>query len=62
MMVFARAGALVTEGGSPLCHTAIVAREHALPAIVSVAGATSLLQTGEEVIVDGTRGIVTRCA
>lgn len=61
MMVFARAGALVTEGGSPLCHTAIVAREHALPAIVSVAGATSLLRTGEEVIVDGTRGIVTRC-
>jgi pyruvate,water dikinase len=61
VMLFARAGALVTDAGTVLSHPAIVAREHALPAVVGVAGATSLLKTGEEVIVDGTRGLVTRC-
>lgn len=60
--MFARAGALVTEAGSSLCHTAIVAREYSLPAVVRVASATSLLNTGDEVIVDGNRGVVTRCA
>ncbi len=60
-MVFARAGALVTEAGSSLCHTAIVAREYSLPAVVSVKSATTLLKTGDEVIVDGSRGVVTRC-
>jgi pyruvate,water dikinase len=60
-MVFSRVGALVTEAGSSLCHTAIVAREHSLPAVVSVAGATSTLKTGDDVIVDGNRGVVTRC-
>jgi len=59
MMVFARAGALVAETGSVLSHTSIVAREHALPAVVGVAGALSALRTGDEVIVDGNRGTVT---
>jgi pyruvate,water dikinase len=59
MMVFARAGALVSEHGSALSHTAIVAREHSLPAVVGVAGALSALRTGDEVIVDGNRGTVT---
>lgn len=59
MMVFARAGALVAETGSVLSHTAIVAREHALPAVVGVAGALNALRTGDDVIVDGHRGTVT---
>jgi pyruvate,water dikinase len=59
MMVFARAGALVSETGSALSHTAIVAREHSLPAVVGIANACSLLRTGDEVIVDGDRGTVT---
>ena len=61
MMVFRRAGALVTDAGSVLSHTAIVAREFALPAVVATANATSTLLDGEEVIVDGSRGVVTRC-
>jgi pyruvate,water dikinase len=44
-----------------LSHTAIVAREFALPAVVAAANATSSLVDGEEVMVDGTRGEVTRC-
>jgi phosphohistidine swiveling domain-containing protein len=45
-----------------LSHTAIVAREFALPAVVAAANATSNLVDGEEVTVDGTRGEVTRCS
>ena len=60
-MVFRRAGAIVADTGSVLSHTAIVAREFALPAVVAAANATSSLVDGEEVTVDGTRGEVTRC-
>lgn len=61
MMVFRRAGAIVADTGSVLSHTAIVAREFALPAVVATANGTTSLKDGEEVIVDGTRGVVTRC-
>jgi len=60
-MVFRRAGAIVADTGSVLSHTAIVAREFALPAVVAAANATSSLVDGKEVMVDGTRGVVTRC-
>ena len=59
-MVFRRAGAIVADTGSVLSHTAIVAREFALPAVVAAANATSRLVDGEEVTVDGTRGVVIR--
>jgi rifampicin phosphotransferase len=60
MMVFRRAGAIVADTGSVLSHTAIVAREFALPAVAAAANATSSLATGEEVTVDGACGVVTR--
>lgn len=60
-VVFRRAGAIVADTGSVLSHTAIVAREFALPAVVAAGNATSSLVDGEEVTVDGTRGVVTRC-
>jgi pyruvate,water dikinase len=60
MIVFQRAGAIVADTGSALSRTAIVAREFALPAVVATANGTSRLVTGEEVTVDGARGIVTR--
>jgi phosphohistidine swiveling domain-containing protein len=61
MMVFKRAGAIVADTGSALSHTAIVAREFGLPAVVATANGTQRLKDGDEVIVDGTRGVVTRC-
>lgn len=60
MMVFHTAGALVTDFGGALTHTSIVAREHRLPAVVGTHCATTALVDGEEVIVDGTAGTVTR--
>ncbi|MDD9892758.1 MAG: phosphoenolpyruvate--protein phosphotransferase [Gammaproteobacteria bacterium] len=49
--------AFVTEAGSPLSHSAILARSLGIPAIVSVRGAR-LLQEGETVIVDGQNGFL----
>lgn len=60
MMVFQRAGAIVAETGSVLSHTAIVAREFGLPAVVAAAHATTRLVDGEEVVVDGSTGVVRR--
>lgn len=55
--LFARAGAVIAEAGGLLSHSAIVAREYGIPAIVSVPNATRL-QDDIEVTVDGYSGIV----
>lgn len=57
--LFGIASAVVTETGGPLSHCAIVAREYGIPAVVGAAGATRLIQTGQEVTVDGGGGLVT---
>jgi pyruvate,water dikinase len=60
VLVFPSALAVVVERGSPLSHAAIVARELGIPAVVSVAGASSWLADGDWVEVDGTAGVVRR--
>lgn len=50
--------ALVTTEGGPTSHTAILAREKSIVAIVGVAGAQNLVD-GETVIVDAAAGVVT---
>jgi pyruvate,water dikinase len=57
--LFFIAGGLVLEQGGMLSHGAIVAREVGLPAVVNVQDATLLVETGQEIVVDGTRGRVT---
>ncbi|HEY0560617.1 MAG TPA: phosphoenolpyruvate--protein phosphotransferase [Frankiaceae bacterium] len=49
--------ALVTEGGGPTSHTAILAKSLGLPAVVSCPGAAALAD-GETVLVDGGAGTV----
>jgi pyruvate,water dikinase len=56
--LFAIACAIVTEVGGSLSHTAVVAREYAIPAVVNVRDATKLLRDGQLVEVDGSGGIV----
>ena len=53
-----RAGGLIAEVGGRLSHGAIVAREYGIPAVMDVHGATWLLQDGQRVRIDGSRGIV----
>ncbi len=49
---------IITETGSQTSHSAILARALEIPAVLSVANATSLLSSEEIVIVDGGRGNV----
>lgn len=58
--IFPRAAAVVTDVGAPLSHAAIVARELGIPAVVGCINATTLLQTGDRILVDGSRGTVER--
>ncbi|WP_203567305.1 PEP-utilizing enzyme [Aestuariimicrobium ganziense] len=60
VFLLARCAALVAEQGSPLSHTAIVARELGVPVVVGLAGATNSFTSGERVEVDGRRGTVRR--
>jgi pyruvate,water dikinase len=53
-----RAGGLIAEVGGRLSHGAIVAREYGIPAVMDVRGATWILQDGQRVRIDGSRGIV----
>lgn len=53
-----RAAAMVTDGGGPTCHAAIVARELGVPCVVGTRTATTDLHDGDVVTVDGTSGRV----
>jgi pyruvate,water dikinase len=56
--LFLTVAGIVMEQGGPLSHTAIVAREFGVPAVLNVKGATSRIRTGMTITVDGTRGTV----
>ncbi len=56
--LFARLTAMVTELGGVISHTAIVARENGLPAVVGVPQATQRVRSGQRVRVDGAAGVV----
>jgi pyruvate,water dikinase len=48
------------ERGSLLSHSAIVARELGIPAVVSLRGVTRWLRDGEWVELDGGKGVVVK--
>ncbi|TWP36572.1 hypothetical protein FGL98_09990 [Leekyejoonella antrihumi] len=52
-------GALVTDNGGLLSHSAIVAREYGIPGVVGTRSATELIADGVQVRVDGNAGSVT---
>jgi pyruvate,water dikinase len=56
--LFNRAAAVVTDVGSAASHASIIAREYGIPAVVGCGDATSRLQTGMRVTVDGSTGNV----
>jgi pyruvate,water dikinase len=58
IMLFPSAAGLLVERGSLLSHSAIVAREMGIPAIVSIDGVTQWLKDGDVVELDGSTGIV----
>ena len=48
----------ITEFGGPLSHTAILARSLGIPAIVGIQDARALLKEEEQIIIDGSEGMV----
>lgn len=55
---FVPAAGVVMDLGGALSHGSIIAREYGLPAVVNVGCATQVIQTGQMIEVDGTRGVV----
>jgi len=53
------ASGVVERRGGMLIHGAIIAREYGLPCVTGIPDATQLIQTGDEITVDGYLGIVT---
>lgn len=60
VMLFPAAAGLLVERGSLLSHSAIVAREMGIPAVVSVPGLTAWLRDGDWVEFDGATGVIRR--
>jgi pyruvate,water dikinase len=60
IMLFPSARGLLVERGSLLSHSAIVARELGIPAVVSIPGLTDWLSDGDVVELDGAEGVVRR--
>jgi len=56
--LFHLAAGLVLEEGGLLSHSAVVAREYGIPAVLQVKEATRLLETGDAVELDGLTGVV----
>ena len=57
-VLFPNVSALVTDAAAVLSHSAIIAREFRIPAVVGTGNATELLRDGQQVTVDGTAGTV----
>jgi pyruvate, water dikinase len=51
---------IITEKGGLTSHAAILARELGIPAVVSAKDATTLIKTGDRLLLDGDRGEVYR--
>ena len=56
--LFGIASAVVTDHGGVLSHTAIVAREYQIPAVVGTKVGTKLIKDGQTITVDGDAGTV----
>jgi pyruvate,water dikinase len=53
------AAAVVERRGGMLIHGAIIAREYGLPCVTGIPEATTLIETGDQIYVDGYLGLVT---
>ena len=58
--LFPSSGGILVERGSTLSHSAVVARELGIPAVVGVPGITKLLKDGDLIRLDGEAGTITR--
>ena len=60
--LFPASAGILVERGSTLSHSAVVARELGIPAVVGVPGLLRIVRDGEHVVLDGGAGTVQRVA
>jgi phosphoenolpyruvate synthase/pyruvate phosphate dikinase len=58
VVVFSKIAGAVTDTGGVLSHTAVVAREFGIPAVVGTVDATYRIQTGDRLRINGSTGVV----
>ena len=58
VVLFPSAAGILTERGSLLSHAAIVSREMGIPCIVGIEGLMARLKDGDEVLMDGSTGVI----
>ncbi|MCM8814295.1 MAG: PEP-utilizing enzyme [Candidatus Omnitrophica bacterium] len=58
VVLFPSISGLIVEKGSMLSHSAIVAREMGIPAVVGVKQATQVLASGDRVVLNGAEGTI----
>ncbi|MFL5883757.1 MAG: phosphoenolpyruvate synthase [Thermoleophilaceae bacterium] len=58
--LFPSAAGILIERGSTLSHSAVLAREFGIPAVVGVPGLLKIVEDGERVRLDGGKGVVER--
>ena len=56
--LFLSAAGVVMSLGGPLSHACIVAREYGIPTVVNAREATTRIQTGDRITLDGDQGVV----
>jgi pyruvate,water dikinase len=56
---FTKIAGCVCDGGGTLTHASVVSREYRVPCVVGAGIATQIINEGDDVEVDGTRGLVT---
>lgn len=56
--VLGRVGGVITEVGGLLSHAAVIGREYQIPAILNLVNATTLIQNGDRIRMNGKTGIV----
>ncbi len=55
---FTKISACVCDGGGTLTHASVVSREYRVPCVVGTGLATQMIKDGDEVTVDGDKGLV----
>jgi phosphohistidine swiveling domain-containing protein len=58
VVLFSKVKAVVTDTGGVLSHTAVVAREFGIPAVVGTGDATTRIKSGDRIRVNGNTGLV----
>ncbi|MDX9915823.1 MAG: PEP-utilizing enzyme [Sphaerochaeta sp.] len=59
VVVFSKIAGIVTDSGGVLSHSAVVAREFMIPAVVGTGTASREIKSGDKIRVDGDKGVVT---